>query len=314
MKYLFGPVPSRRLGVSLGVDIIPLKVCSFNCIYCEAGKTTELTIERKEYIPIQEVVAELKEYLDHQPELDFITFSGQGEPTLNSGLGAIIRFIKDHYPQYKVAVISNGSLFWQESVRNDVMKADVLMPSLNAISRHAFHYINRPSRHLNIDKILEGLIKLRKVFTGKIYVEIFLVPGLNTSEKEITLLKAQLKLIKADIIQLNTLDRPGIISSIKPLDGEGLETVQWLLAPLPVEIIAKAGTRKQIQSFNKDLEKQILDILKLRPCTDLELCEILNVHLNELNKYLSVLCEQDSIESEEQERGIFFKLKNNSQD
>ena len=194
------------------------------------------------------------------------------------------------------------------------MKADVLMPSLNAISRHAFHYINRPSRHLNIDKILEGLIKLRKVFTGKIYVEIFLVPGLNTSEKEITLLKAQLKQIKADIIQLNTLDRPGIISSIKPLDREGLETVQWLLAPLPVEIIAKAGTRKQIQSFNKDLEKQILDILKLRPCTDLELCEILNVHLNELNKYLSVLCEQDSIESEEQERGIFFKLKNNSQD
>ncbi|MGC9362620.1 MAG: radical SAM protein, partial [Candidatus Syntrophosphaera sp.] len=127
MKYLFGPVPSRRLGVSLGVDLVPHKVCSLNCVYCEVGKTTNLTIERKEYVPIDEVIKELDDYLSENPHLDFITFSGQGEPTLNSGIGRVINHIKEKYPRYKVAVLTNGTLFWDEKVRGEVMPADVLL-------------------------------------------------------------------------------------------------------------------------------------------------------------------------------------------
>ena len=309
MKYLFGPVPSRRLGISLGVDLVPHKVCSLNCIYCEVGRTTNLTIERKEYIPVNEVIDELKDYLDQKPELDFITFSGQGEPTLNSGLGRIINFIKDNYPEYKVAVITNGTLFWDKEVRDEVSRTDVLLPSLDSVSELSFLKINRPNRNLNIDKIIEGLIQLRKEFKGKIYLEIFLVPNLNNTKEELILLKETAAKINPDLIQLNTLDRPGTEYFVKAISKEELMKINEFFKPLPVEIIAKAETRKQIQSFNKNIEEQILDTIKRRPCTDKDLSEILSIHLNELNKYLSELIDSKKIESEHLDRGLFFKIK-----
>ena len=309
MKYLFGPVPSRRLGISLGVDLVPHKVCSLNCIYCEVGRTTNLTIERKEYIPVNEVIDELKDYLDQKPELDFVTFSGQGEPTLNSGLGRVINFIKDNYSEYKVAVITNGTLFWDDKVRLEVARADVLLPSLDAVSRDSFLKINRPNKNLNNDKIVEGLIKLGKEFKGKIYLEIFFVPNLNNTKEELTLLKEIATKIQPDLIQLNTLDRPGTEDFVKAVTKEELKKIKEFFEPLPIEIIAKAETRKQIQSFNKNIEEQILETIKRRPCTDKDLTEILDVHLNELNKYLSELIDSKKIESEHLDRGLFFKIK-----
>lgn len=311
MKYLFGPVPSRRLGISLGVDLVPHKVCSLNCIYCEVGKTTNLTIERKEYIPIKEVIKELKNYLNKKPELDFITFSGQGEPTLNSGLGQVVDFIKDNYPDYKIAVITNGTLFYDKNVRDEVLQADVLLPSIDAVSDIVFAKINRPNKDLNNSKIIEGLVQLRKEFTGKIFLEIFFAPGINDSDEELNLLKQKITEINADLIQLNTLDRPGTVNDVKPIIKEELEKIKIFLEPLPVTIIAKGKTRKQIQSFNKNIEEQILETVKRRPCTDTDLCEILNIHINELNKYISELIDNNKIVSDKQERGLFFKLANN---
>ncbi len=309
MKYLFGPVPSRRLGISLGVDLVPHKVCTLNCIYCEVGRTTNLAIERKEYMPINEVIEELQNYLDQKPELDFITFSGQGEPTLNSGLGKVIDFIKDNYSQYKIAVITNGTLFWNREVRNEVFRADVLLPSLDAVSESSFLKINRPNKNLNIDKIIEGLIKLRTEFKGKIYLEIFLVPKINDTKDELTLLKNISAKIKPDLIQLNTLDRPGTKSFVEPVPKEKLQEIKEFFKPLPVKIIAKAKTRKQIKSFNKNIQQQILDTIRRRPCTDKDLSEILNLHLNELNKYLSELIDNGKIITDKRERGLFFKIK-----
>lgn len=309
MKYLFGPVPSRRLGISLGVDLVPHKVCTLNCIYCEVGRTTNLAIERKEYMPINEVIEELQNYLDQKPELDFITFSGQGEPTLNSGLGKVIDFIKDNYSQYKIAVITNGTLFWDREVRNEVFRADVLLPSLDAVSESSFLKINRPNKNLNIDKIIEGLIKLRTEFKGKIYLEIFLVPKINDTKDELTLLKNISAKIKPDLIQLNTLDRPGTKSFVEPVPKEKLQEIKEFFKPLPVKIIAKAKTRKQIKSFNKNIQQQILDTIRRRPCTDKDLSEILNLHLNELNKYLSELIDNGKIITDKRERGLFFKIK-----
>jgi wyosine [tRNA(Phe)-imidazoG37] synthetase (radical SAM superfamily) len=310
MKYLFGPVPSRRLGISLGVDLVPHKVCSLNCVYCEVGKTTNLTIERREYVPIEGVIEELNNYLSQNPELDFITFSGQGEPTLNSGLEKVINFIKSNYPRYKVALITNGTLFWDKNVRNEVQKADVLLPSLDAVNKMTFLKLNRPNKNLQIDQIIEGLIRLRKEFKGKIYLEIFFVPGLNDTESELNLLKSTIQKIKPDIIQLNTLDRPGTENWVKPLPRERLEQIVKFFQPLPVEIISNPKARKQIQSFNQNISDQILETIKRRPVTDKDLSHILNLHLNELNKYLSELIDDDKIESIKLDRGLFFKIKN----
>jgi len=309
MKYLFGPVPSRRLGISLGVDLVPHKVCSMNCVYCEVGKTTNLTIERREYVPIDGVIEELNNYLSQNPKLDFITFSGQGEPTLNSGLEKVINFIKSSYPHYKVALITNGTLFWDKNVRNEVQKADVLLPSLDAVSKMTFLKLNRPNKNLQIDQIIEGLITLRKEFKGKIYLEIFFVPGLNDTESELNLLKSAIQKIKPDIIQLNTLDRPGTENWVKSLPREKLDQIVNFFQPLPVEIISNPKARKQIQSFNQNISDQILETIKRRPVTDKDLSQILNLHLNELNKYLSELIDDGKIESIKLDRGLFFKIK-----
>lgn len=309
MNYLFGPVPSRRLGVSLGVDLVPYKVCSLNCVYCEVGHTTNLTIERKEFIPIAEIIKELDSYLSHKPELDFITFSGQGEPTLNSGLGKVIDFIKDNFPLYKVAVITNGTLFWDKEVRDEVKRADVLLPSLDAVSELIFRRLNRPSRDLQIERIIGGLVKLRQEFNGDIYLEVFFVPGLNDTESELVLLKREITKIKPDMIQLNTLDRPGTESWVKSLTQNRLTKIREFFKPLSVEIISNSQIRKQIQSFNENIQTSILETIKRRPSTDVDLCKILNLHINELNKYISFLLESEQIETEQLDRGMFFKIR-----
>jgi len=309
MKYLFGPVPSRRLGVSLGVDLVPHKVCSLNCVYCEVGRTTNLTLVRKEYVPIDKVIGELDEYLAVNPDLDFITFSGQGEPTLNSGIGRVINHIKEKYPRYKVAVLTNGTLFWDEEVRREVMPADVILPDLDAVSELVFRKLNRPHHDLDINMIIDGLIQLRREFKGEIYVEVFMVPGLNDTGSELNLIRETLLKMNPDVVQLNTLDRPGTESWVKPLERKKLQEIVEFFQPLNTEIVASPQSRKKIQSFNQDISEQILETIKRRPSTDKDLCAILGLHPNVLNKYLSELIDAGRIESEELPRGVFFKVK-----
>jgi len=207
-KHLFGPVPSRRLGVSLGIDLVPYKTCSFDCVYCECGKTTNKTIKRIEYVPTHEIINELKTYLDKNPELDYVTFSGAGEPTLHNGIKQIIDFLEQNY-QYKVAVLTNASLFYDKKVRMEIKNADLVKPKLDAGSDEIFKKINRPHENLNLNKIINGLIEFRKEYYGKIYLEIFIIPNLNDTTTELEKIKDIVKKINPDKIQLNTLDRPG---------------------------------------------------------------------------------------------------------
>jgi wyosine [tRNA(Phe)-imidazoG37] synthetase (radical SAM superfamily) len=312
MKYLFGPVPSRRLGISLGVDLVPHKVCTLNCVFCEVGITTTLTTQRKEYVPIDEVINELEAYLSQKPELDYITFSGQGEPTLNSGLGRVVSYLKDNHPGYKIALLTNGTLFWDAGLRAEVSRIELILPSLNAATDLIFRKIDRSCASLDNNQIIEGLIQLRKEFAGKIYLEVFLVPGLNDTDTELSLLKEAILKINPDLVQLNSLDRPGPEPWVKHMTAEKLDYVASFLKPLPVEIVAKATSRKSIQSFQNDISQQILDTIKRRPCTDQDLCDILGLHKNELNKYLSQLLDEDLVESQHMERGLFF-LPNKSE-
>jgi wyosine [tRNA(Phe)-imidazoG37] synthetase (radical SAM superfamily) len=163
-SHIFGPVPSRRLGISLGVDLVPIKTCTLNCIYCECGQTTDLTLERKEYIPFETVKKELFHYLTHNPKPDYITFSGSGEPVLNSRIGDVMHFIKAQSLDIPVAVLTNGTLLFQKHVRDDIKDAMVVMPSLDAVTEKIFRKINRPSPQLKVNTIIDVLIQFRKEY------------------------------------------------------------------------------------------------------------------------------------------------------
>ena len=308
-EYLFGPVPSRRLGISLGVDLVPHKTCSLNCVYCECGKTTNLTVVRKEYVPTKIVIAELKQFLTAKPKLDYITFSGAGEPTLHSGIGEIIKFLKDNFPSYQIALLTNGTLFHQKMLINEVKKIDLILPSLDAASEQVFRKINRPVQKLSIQNIIKGLVKLRSEFLGQMWLEIFIVPGVNDSDEEITLLRKAIQRIRPNQVQLNTLDRPGTMSWVKAATKSELGKIAFQL-DWETNIIANFQKRKQIASYNADIESSIIQTIKRRPCTTDDLCAALGLHLNEINKYIEALLAQEQILSEKMERGTFFRLVN----
>ena len=305
-KYLFGPVPSRRLGISLGVDLVPYKTCSLNCIYCECGRTTNLTIKRKEYVPSDTVLAELKTFLEPAPKLDYITFSGSGEPTLHSGIGEIVKFLKTNFPDYKIALLTNGTLFCHPELIEEVSQIDLILPSLDAASDLIFKKLNRPFHELKIEKVIDRLIQLQKHFTGQIWLEVFIVPGLNDTEEEINRLKSAIQRINPDRVQLNTLDRPGTVSWVKPGTKDSLEKIAHQLGS-KAEIIVNFQKREQIASYNADVESSILQTIKRRPCTVEDLSSTLGLHQNEINKYIETLLNRNLIRSEALERGVFFK-------
>lgn len=307
-KYLFGPVPSRRLGMSLGIDLVPFKVCTLNCIYCECGETTNLTLERKEYIPYDDVIRELQHYLNNNPVPDYVTFSGSGEPTLNLRIGEVIHFIKKEYPKNSIALLTNGTLLYDKQVRDEIMNADVVLPSLDAASDKFFAKINRPFHALNIRNHVKGMALFREEYKGKIWLEIFIIPDYNDSETELKLLKQAIEMIKPDIVQLNTLDRPGIIPTIRAASRKELKHIIDFLDLENVDIIAAAPERKEIRTYRKDIETAIIETIARRPCTLDDLAKIVGLHINEINKYLDVLEAEKKIRHIRQPRGYFYQI------
>jgi len=305
-KHLFGPVPSRRLGISLGIDLVPHKTCSYNCIYCECGKTTNLTAERREYVPTVEILEELDSYLSESPKLDFITFSGSGEPTLHSGIVEITRFIKEKYPEYRIALLTNGSLFFDKSVRGEVMNIDVIIPSLDSATEIGFMKVDRPCHSLKVEEIIEGLVELRKEFSGELWLEIFVVPGLNDTEEELSALSDAVDLIAPERIQLNTLDRPGVVDWIRAATQEEMERFAVGLDYEGVEITGRPSSRSGIGSFSGDAMECIMQTISRRPCTVDDLSSVLEMHPNEVNKYIQLLIEEGRIKEKREDRGVFF--------
>lgn len=308
-KHLFGPVPSRRLGMSLGIDLVPKKVCSLNCVYCEVGKTTKLTLDRMEYVKYDQVIAELKQFMSNKPKIDYITFSGSGEPTLNSRIGDVLNFVRKNYPKIKTAVLTNGTLLFDKKLRAELLQANVILPSLDAASQKVFEKIDRPNSNLKIETYIQGLIDFRKEYKGKIWLEIFLLKDYNNAKEELDLLKKAILKINPDSIQLNTLDRPGTVTGLNPLSKDELQEVidYWNIPN--VEIIASAQERTSVESYKGNIETAILETIARRPCTLDDLHHFLGVHVNEINKYLGTLEANNKIETVQLERGIFYELK-----
>lgn len=263
MKYrhILGTVKSRRLGRSLGVNLIPGKICSLDCIYCEAGRTQILTTERQDFFHAEEVIEELRCYINENPDIDFITYSGMGEPTLHSKLGEISHYIKEEFGQYKLALITNGTLFYREDVRRDAMFTDLVMPSLDAVSKAVFDKVNKPDSSLDNEKIIDGLCKFRSVYTGQIWLEYFVVPGVNDGDEELKLMRETIVKINPDILQLNSLDRPSPVGDVPIASREHLERLK--------EYFSHAGISTQIISRvpenDESTQQQILKILQESP-------------------------------------------------
>ena len=312
-KYLFGPVASRRLGISLGVDLVPFKTCSINCVYCESGVTTNLTLKRREYIPVDEVIKQLDELLSTNPEIDYLTFSGAGEPTLNSGIGRVISFVKTNYPQYKICLLTNATLFSDPGLLDEIADIDLCVPSLDASTEDEFKIINRPSPELDFHTYVNALIEYCRNSKAEIWLELFIVPGKNDSDESINRFKEIIKRAKPDKVQLNTLDRPGTVDWISASTEENtMRFVRALEPVVPVEAVGpfkykSPALRKQLKA--DEIDKLIIDLISRRPSTLSDMSETFGAPQKTIQKHLDVLLNRAKIKSESSKRGRFFSIK-----
>jgi wyosine [tRNA(Phe)-imidazoG37] synthetase (radical SAM superfamily) len=293
MKYVYGPVPSRRLGASLGVDLIPKKICTYDCIYCQIGRTTQQTTERKEYCPANAILRDVREALKEWGDaVDYIAISGSGEPTLNLAIGEVIEGIKE-LTAVPVAVITNSSLLHQAEVRKALLLADVVMPSLDAVTPSVFDTINRPHPSLEITQIIQGLADFRREYEGKIWLEILLCRGVNDGGEEIEALHKAIGAIQPDKVQLNTVVRPAVEDYASPLPVNKMEQIRESLGG-NAEIIADfAGHGKTIDS--KNVEEKVIQLIQRRPVTPDDLTKILGLHNLEITKILDKLTKEGRI-------------------
>jgi len=292
------------LGRSLGIDIVPAKACTLDCVYCQIGRTTDKSVERKNYTDIEAVLAELKERLVTGLKADFITISGSGEPTLHSRLGELINGIKK-ITDIPVAIITNGTLLYRPDVRADCAKADVVLPSLDAGDEQTFQKINRPHTDISIEKLISGLCAFRKEYAGQIWLEVFFVEGLNTDSEQIAKIKSAIERICPDKVQLNTAVRPTAETNIKSVDAEKLKLIASRLGE-KCEVVAGFLSRHHVEHFESKAE-DVLSMLKRRPCTLEDVCRGLDINRNEVLKYITSLKGQGVIDSEEKGGTIFFK-------
>ncbi len=309
-KHLFGPVISRRLGVSLGLDLVPYKYCPLDCVYCEIQSTTHLTTTRQDFFPLNEIISELDDYLKADPHLDYITFSGAGEPTLYSSIDQIIRHIKAKYPQYKLALLTNGTLLNDDQVLQDILPCDLILPSLDAASDEVYQKVNRPHPDLKAKDLIKGLIKLRQLYAGEIWLEVFIVPGITDTNEELGLLRDAIAEIAPDLVQLNSLDRPGAEEWVEAANPQRLKEIRSFMRSclsMPVEIIAKIKYQTGLNALDEELVELIKGTLSRRPATAEDLAAALEVHINEISKVLRELNKDGNIQAERKARGVFYQ-------
>ena len=306
-KHLFGPVPSRRLGLSLGVDLLLPKTCSLDCVYCESGKTTRLTTQRSTCVSPFDVISELDDFLSTRPVLDHITFSGWGEPVLNTGIARVVQHLKTCYPEYPTALLTNGTLFYMKQAREDVKDIDLIIASLDAVSPGVFQALNRPHPDLDPDKIVQGLIDLRSEFTHELWLEIFIVPGLNDTDEELLKLSEAAGRIRADKIQLNTLDRPGTEAWVKPAEKSDLERISRYFETLEITGRESCEGMEKLGE-EKNCDEMILQLVMRRPCTCEDMVKSLGFSKEWIDVCLKRLMEDQRIRPVKMERGVFYRI------
>ena len=265
LKYVFGPVPSRRLGRSLGISPIPEKTCNYSCVYCQLGRTDKMTNERKMFYKVCDIINEFKE-INGSLEYDVVTIVGEGEPTLYLGLGELICKLKD-ITDKPIAVITNGALLSDKQVRKELMNADMVLPSVDACDEDIYKKIDRPHGSINYSESIDGLIKFSKEYKGQLLLEIMLVEGINNDDSNIEKMKELIKDIKKDRVYINTVVRPPAESNITMASKESIEKAVKLLDGISIDMLASEGFASDI----KDNEEAILSIAKRHPMNQFEI-------------------------------------------
>jgi wyosine [tRNA(Phe)-imidazoG37] synthetase (radical SAM superfamily) len=293
-KYIFGPVPSRRLGLSLGVDIIPKKLCTLDCVYCEVGLTDKRGLARKEYVLANDILAEVKEAVTQYPHLDHITISGSGEPTLNSKIGEIIHGIKQ-ITSVPVAVLTNGTLLFLPDVRRDLLEADIVSPSLDAVTQEVFEAVDRPHPRLQIAEIVEGLKLFRREFHGQYWLEILFVRGLNDHDDEVQWMKEVIRHIEPDKVHINTVVRPPAEAFALPVSEQRMKEIQKIFGER-CEIVGVFKEKHKTEERIVDTQA-ILSLLKRRAMTVEGMMSSLSLQKRELLNVLMDLEQQHLVKS-----------------
>lgn len=287
-RYLYGPVPSRRLGRSLGIDLVPFKTCTYDCIYCQLGRTTNKTVERKEYVVVEDVLAELERKLaeDHVP--DYISLAGSGEPTLNSSIGDLIDRIKC-LTNIPVAVLTNGSLLWMNEVQDALMAADLVLPSLDAGDESLFRYVNLPHEDISFEQMVDGLAAFTKRFSGEVWLEVLLLAGVTGMPSEAKKIATYAERIGASRVQLNTVSRPPAEDFAFPLSTDRMLALKGVFRGR-VDIISENEREgSYVSAFAQAGDVDILALLGRRPCTSADVASGLGIHVTEALKHLAAL-------------------------
>ncbi len=264
--YVYGPVPSRRLGLSLGINLTPYKTCTLNCIYCQCGRTTKMTLTRQSFFPVDEILDQVRNAVQGK-KIDFLTFSGEGEPTLNKDIGRLIRRLKTEF-NIPVAVITNSTLLSDPKVRQQLYPADLVVPSLDAADPATFRRVNRPHPRLRLDKLIAGLKSFRRYYKGRLWLEIMLVKGINDAPEHLLKLRRLAYEIKPDRVHLNTVVRPPAEKFARPLSEDELNQILTLFGP---EALIASSTVKKQRSAQQSSEKLVLAIIQNRPVTEADL-------------------------------------------
>lgn len=305
MRITFGPVPSRRLGRSLGIDLVPLKTCTYSCIYCQLGPTLRTTVRRRSYLGMAKVLHAIQEALERAPGVDYLTFSGSGEPTLHKDLGAILRAIKQTFA-LPVAVLTNGALLYRADMRRELREADVVLPSLDAWTDEMFQRINRPHPTLRLRAVLDGMEAFRKVMRGEIWLEVLFVRGVNDAKEDLPGLVHWVRRIKPDRVQINTVVRPPAEPWVHRVEWGKLEEIRSTLGT-GAEIVAPFRGKVE-RSLRQGLDERILEMVLRRPVAPEDLVDTLGIGLGEARAVLDEMAAHYGWVKETYEAKTYFRI------
>jgi wyosine [tRNA(Phe)-imidazoG37] synthetase (radical SAM superfamily) len=292
-EYTYGPVPSRRLGRSLGVDLVPAKTCDLNCVYCQLGRTEHTTLERAEYAPVDVVVAEVRQRLQEGPRPDYVTLAGSGEPTLHVGFGDVAAGIKAG-SNVPIALVTNGTLFHLPEVRAACGAIDLVLPNLDAGDEETFRRVNRPHGGLTLETVVEGLARLRREFAGQIWLEVFLVEGVNTSDGQLARIRECVDRIEPDRVQLNTAVRPPAEADVRVPSAQRLEEARSMLGARAEIIVPLRGLPETPGA--RAQRQEVLATLRRRPCTLEDVARGMGINRAEAAKHIGRLLDEGAIQ------------------
>ncbi len=303
-KHLFGPVPSRRFGRSLGIDLTPLKTCTLDCVFCQLGRTRKKTLERKPYIPTEIVIAEVDHWLKTDGNADYLTLSGSGEPTLHSEFGEVLKFLR--HQKIPSVLLTNGTLLHQPAVQESAALARVVKVSLSAWDQKSFEWVNRPCRQLTFDVVFDGLKQFRRRFDGQLWVEVFLLLGINAGVEQAKKIARLARQLEPERIHFNTTARPPAEDFAAAVPVSQMEALAPFFDP-PAQIIA--DTVVQGGKRRNATQETVLAMLKRRPCSNRQIQDAFGLHINEVSKILGQLMNQDLVFADWKNHEVFYRVR-----